>query len=147
MEIKNIENLYNLEDTVGLLVDKANFNFGDTINIPSISYDANGHIASTTTVGAKLPILAIEADTTSSNGMVLTKVNNSGTKLTNKSLVEITLNGYTGQTNLFDSSATLGGALNKISDSISNLQTSIKSLQTSVEDLKTRVSALERAAK
>ena len=27
MEIKNIENLYNLEDTVGLLVDKANFNF------------------------------------------------------------------------------------------------------------------------
>ena len=27
MEIKNIENLYNLEDTVGLLVDNANFNF------------------------------------------------------------------------------------------------------------------------
>ena len=40
MEIKNIENLYNLEDTVGLLVDKANFNFlGFNLKDQVASYD------------------------------------------------------------------------------------------------------------
>lgn len=122
------------------------FNFGDTINIPSISYDAKGHIASTTTIGATLPILTVEADN-ASDGMILTKVDSSGTKLRNRSLVGITLNGYTGQTNLFKSNETLGKALNEISVSISNLQTSITDLQKSIISLQTRVSALESAAK
>ena len=59
MEIKNIENLYNLEDTVGLLVDKANFNFlGFNLKDQVESYDnlpATGEQGAVYAVGTAAP--------------------------------------------------------------------------------------------
>lgn len=59
MEIKNIENLYNLEDTVGLLVDKANFNFlGFDLKDQVESYDklpATGEKGAVYAVGTAAP--------------------------------------------------------------------------------------------
>ena len=59
MEIKNIENLYNLEDTVGLLVDKANFNFlGFNLKDQVESYDklpATGEQGEVYAVGTAAP--------------------------------------------------------------------------------------------
>ena len=59
MEIKNIENLYNLEDTVGLLVDKANFNFlGFNLKDQVESYDklpATGENGEVYAVGTAAP--------------------------------------------------------------------------------------------
>lgn len=59
MEIKNIENLYNLEDTVGLLVDKANFNFlGFNLKDQVESYDklpATGEQGKVYAVGTAAP--------------------------------------------------------------------------------------------
>ena len=59
MEIKNIENLYNLEDTVGLLVDKANFNFlGFNLKDQVKSYDnlpATGEQGEVYAVGTAAP--------------------------------------------------------------------------------------------
>lgn len=59
MEIKNIENLYNLEDTVGLLVDKANFNFlGFNLKDQVESYDnlpATGEQGAVYAVGTTAP--------------------------------------------------------------------------------------------
>ena len=59
MEIKNIENLYNLEDTVGLLVDKANFNFlGFNLKDQVESYDklpATGEKGAVYAVGTAAP--------------------------------------------------------------------------------------------
>lgn len=59
MEIKNIENLYNLEDTVGLLVDKANFNFlGFNLKDQVASYDnlpATGEKGAVYAVGTAAP--------------------------------------------------------------------------------------------
>ena len=59
MKIKNIENLYNLEDTVGLLVDKANFNFlGFNLKDQVASYDnlpATGEKGAVYAVGTTAP--------------------------------------------------------------------------------------------
>ena len=59
MEIKNIENLYNLEDTVGLLVDKSNFNFlGFNLKDQVASYDnlpATGEKGAVYAVGTAAP--------------------------------------------------------------------------------------------
>ena len=59
MEIKNIKNLYNLEDTVGLLVDKANFNFlGFNLKDQVESYDnlpATGEEGAVYAVGTAAP--------------------------------------------------------------------------------------------
>ena len=59
MKIKNIENLYNLEDTVGLLVDKANFNFlGFNLKDQVESYDnlpATGEEGAVYAVGTAAP--------------------------------------------------------------------------------------------
>lgn len=59
MKIKNIENLYNLEDTVGLLVDKANFNFlGFNLKDQVASYDnlpATGEEGAVYAVGTAAP--------------------------------------------------------------------------------------------
>lgn len=59
MEIKNIENLYNLEDTVGILVDKANFNFlGFKLKAQVNNYDnlpGEGDTGAVYAVGAAAP--------------------------------------------------------------------------------------------
>lgn len=99
-----------------------NFNFGDTINIPSISYDARGHIASTTTVGATLPLLVADGDDQPSDGLILTRVSTSGTELRNKLLTDIVLTGYDQNVALFDETATLKAALNAISATIENIR-------------------------
>lgn len=59
MKINNIENLYNLEDTVGILVDKANFNFlGFKLKAQVNNYDdlpGEGEVGAVYAVGAAAP--------------------------------------------------------------------------------------------
>ena len=59
MKIDNIENLYNLEDTVGILVDKANFNFlGFKLKAQVNNYDdlpGEGEVGAVYAVGAAAP--------------------------------------------------------------------------------------------
>lgn len=112
--------------TVGL-ASAQTLNFGNTVQIPKISYDARGHISSTTTVGVTLPTLKTTADNGSSDGQVLSGT--TGTLLNKRNLTSVVLTGYNGNTSLFSSTSTLNTALSAMMTKIVNLETRITALE------------------
>ena len=122
--------------TVGLNA-ATTFNFGETIQIPKVTYDQRGHISSTTTVGATLPKLTLSSTATTSS--ILTGVNTNGTALTQKNLTEIVLGGYSSTSTLIKATDTLGNALKTIAEKISSLEGKISTLEGKVSTLESKV--------
>lgn len=111
----------------GFTTDHTSLNFGDTFIVPSVKYDDNGHIITMLSFDATLPILKIDGG--ASAGYILSGVNENGTELTKTLLTSVVLTGYTGTQENVTATSTLGGALQTITDSISNIKNSYATLE------------------